>query len=347
MDFKDKIIDWYRICHRELPWRNTTDPYKIWLSEIILQQTRVKQGLPYYLKFSEAFPTIIDFANASEDYVLKLWEGLGYYSRARNMHKTANHIVDKLGAEFPKSYADLIKLKGIGDYTASAISSFSANEVHAVVDGNVFRVLSRIYGISTPIDSSLGKKEFKNLASELICSNNPGLFNQSIMEFGAIQCTPKNPKCESCPFEDSCIAFAKNQTDELPIKKNAIKQRTRYFEYLILINENQTIIKKRTEKDIWQNLFDFPLIENPSPKSEEQIIEQLNQIITTSFKVASVTAPIKHILSHQKLWVRFWKLMVTDLVIFKNNDLIVSFKDLDEYAFPKVVDNYLSIHELE
>ena len=347
MDFKDKIMGWYVVHHRKLPWRDTTDPYKIWLSEIILQQTRVQQGLPYYLKFTEAFPTITDFANASEDYILKLWEGLGYYSRARNMHKTANHIVEKLGSEFPKSYADLIQLKGIGDYTASAISSFSANEIHAVVDGNVFRVLSRIYGISTPIDSSLGKKEFKNLASELICSNNPGLFNQSIMEFGAIQCTPKNPKCESCLFQDSCLAFAENKTDELPKKKNTIKQRTRYFDYIIWVHKNQTTIKKRTEKDIWQNLFDFPLIEHSVQKNEQQIIDQLNQSTPTSFTVISITAPIKHILSHQKLWVRFWRLKVTDLDFFKNNDLIVSFDELDKYAFPKVVDNYLSTHEFE
>jgi len=309
MDFKDKIMGWYGVHHRKLPWRDTTDPYKIWLSEIILQQTRVQQGLPYYLKFTEAFPTITDFANASEDYILKLWEGLGYYSRARNMHKTANHI--------------------------------------AVVDGNVFRVLSRIYGISTPIDSSLGKKEFKNLASELICSNNPGLFNQSIMEFGAIQCTPKNPKCESCPFQDSCLAFAENKTDELPKKKNTIKQRTRYFDYIIWVHKNQTTIKKRTEKDIWQNLFDFPLIEHSVQKNEQQIIDQLNQSTPTSFTVISITAPIKHILSHQKLWVRFWRLKVTDLDFFKNNDLIVSFDELDKYAFPKVVDNYLSTHEFE
>lgn len=342
MEFKDKIIAWYELHHRELPWRNTIDPYKIWLSEIILQQTRINQGLPYYLKFTKAYPSVVDFANATEDSILKLWEGLGYYSRARNMHKTANFVKEKLGGEFPNSYSELIQLKGIGDYTASAIASFSANEVQAVVDGNVFRVLSRIFGIQTPIDSSAAKKEFKQLATELICSENPGLFNQSIMEFGATQCTPKNPKCKNCPFETMCIAHGQNQIDKFPVKNKKIKQRTRYFEYLILINETQTIIKKRTEKDIWQNLFDFPLLEFTIPKSEDEIIEELHLILGNSFNVASVTDPIKHLLSHQKLWVRFWKLEVANLSIQNDSNIIISLSEFGVYAFPKVVDNYLS-----
>ena len=225
MNFSNSLLLWYLQNKRDLPWRNTTNPYPIWLSEIMLQQTRVAQGLPYFLAFTEAFPTILDLAKADEEQVLKLWQGLGYYSRARNMHKTAQIIAFELGGNFPNNYNDLIKLKGIGEYTAAAIASFAFNEVVPAVDGNVFRVLSRYFNIDTDIASSGAKKEFTALAKELIPNDNPALFNQAIMEFGALQCVPKNPNCESCIFNSSCAALQKKKVAELPVKSKKVKDR--------------------------------------------------------------------------------------------------------------------------
>ncbi|MBL4704506.1 MAG: A/G-specific adenine glycosylase, partial [Flavobacteriales bacterium] len=260
-NFNSKIISWYTVHKRDLPWRKTKNPYKIWLSEIILQQTRIDQGTSYYLKFEAHYPTINDLANASEDEVLKDWQGLGYYSRARNLHGTAKHIVNELGGEFPNTYQEILKLKGVGDYTASAIASFCFGESEAVVDGNVYRVLSRYFGIETPIDSGKGKKEFKQLANQLICTENPSTFNQGIMEFGALQCKPKSPDCSQCPFQSSCVAYAKDKVGLLPIKEKKLKQRNRFFDYFLFLDNQQTILQQRTQKDIWQQLYEFPMIE--------------------------------------------------------------------------------------
>ncbi len=311
MDFKDKLIDWYSINKRDLPWRNTINPYYIWLSEIILQQTQVKQGLPYYEAFVSRFPTIFDLAKASENDVLKLWQGLGYYSRARNLHYTAKHIVNNLNGVFPNTYDELLKLKGVGDYTASAIASIAFNEVTAVVDGNVYRVLSRYFGIETPINSTQGIKAFKTLASDLIDEQQPATFNQAIMEFGARQCKPKNPDCNSCTFQTSCYAYAHNAIANLPVKLKKTKVTKRYFNFLVCIDHNQnTLFEQRTAKGIWQNLYQFPLIES---KKSLSISEFDTLCVNDSFlndleyKYTLYNEDdIVHKLSHQHLYTKFW-----------------------------------------
>ncbi|HEY4629161.1 MAG TPA: A/G-specific adenine glycosylase, partial [Flavobacterium sp.] len=255
MNFSNVLIKWYLQNKRDLPWRNTTNPYPIWLSEIMLQQTRVAQGMPYFLSFTTAFPTVFDLAAANEEEVLKLWQGLGYYSRARNLHKTAQYIASDLAGIFPDNYSDLLKLKGVGEYTAAAIASFSYNEAVPVVDGNVFRVLSRYFDIETDIAQASAKKEFAALAFELMPKDNPATFNQAIMEFGALQCVPKSPNCGICVFNESCAALQKKKIDQLPIKSKKVKVRNRYFNYLVVADENDnTIIQKRTDKGIWHNL---------------------------------------------------------------------------------------------
>ena len=262
MKFSKALVSWYLQNKRDLPWRETTNPYCIWLSEIILQQTRVDQGLAYYLKFVKNFPTVFDLARADEEEILKLWQGLGYYSRARNLHTSAKYIIDELEGVFPTNYKSLLKLKGVGDYTASAIASICFDEPTAVVDGNVYRVLARYFGIATPINSTSGIKEFKKLAQELIDVKNPANHNQAIMEFGARMCKPQNPDCTICPLNDSCIALQKKEVKNLPIKDKKVKVRKRYFNYLVVItSDKKTILRKREGKGIWQNLYEFPLIE--------------------------------------------------------------------------------------
>ena len=340
MEFSDKLIDWYQGNKRDLPWRHTNDPYKVWLSEVILQQTRVAQGLSYYLKFERVFPTVFDLAAAPEELILKNWQGLGYYSRARNMHSTAKQIVDDFDGKFPSSYDELILLKGIGDYTASAIASFCFGKKHAVVDGNVFRVLSRVFGIDTPIDSTIGKKNFKMLAEELICSDRPAIFNQAIMEFGALQCTPKSPDCTSCPLNNTCVAYSLNQVNDLPKKSKKVKKRNRYFEYLVILTSDNTIIQQRKEKDIWAKLFEFPLIEYSEAPDPELVLADIGQFLKMDFSVVQKSIPIKHLLSHQNLFVRFWQLELEDPPC--NDGFIkVEMHELEQFAFPKVVDNYL------
>ncbi|MGB2273007.1 MAG: A/G-specific adenine glycosylase, partial [Flavicella sp.] len=274
MIFSKTLESWYLSNKRDLPWRNSSDPYRIWLSEIILQQTRVTQGLSYYEKFVVAFPTVFDLANAKEEQVLKLWQGLGYYSRARNLHFSAKYIVEELNGVFPKNYSSLLRLKGVGDYTASAIASICFNEKTAVVDGNVYRVLSRYFGISTPINSTKGVKEFKSLAQELLITDNPGQYNQALMEFGALQCVPQNPNCLICPLEQSCDAFAKGIIDTLPVKEKKLKVKKRYFNFIVFqLPKGQTVIEKRIGKGIWENLFQFPLVETNKTVGLETLVE--------------------------------------------------------------------------
>ena len=275
MGFSNKLIAWYKQNKRDLPWRKTTDPYQIWLSEIILQQTRVDQGLNYYHKFIKKYPNIHSLAQASEKDVLNLWQGLGYYSRARNLHFTAKYISNELNGQFPSKHKEILKLKGVGEYTAAAISSFSYKEVYPVIDGNVYRVLSRIFGVENPIDSTEGKKVFKKLAAELINTKNPDTYNQAIMEFGALQCTPKKPKCEDCPFLLECFAYKNELIAELPKKENKIKQRNRYFNYLVIINDDAFYLNERKEKDIWQGLFDFPVFETSEPLNSFPLLPRL------------------------------------------------------------------------
>ena len=302
--FSDKIVKWYLINKRPLPWRETTDPYKIWLSEVILQQTRVNQGLPYYQQFIQAYPTILDLAKAPEQQVLRSWQGLGYYTRARNLHKCAKRVISMHSGIFPQSYEELLKLPGIGQYTAAAIASFSFHEPVAVLDGNVFRVLSRIFGIDTAINSPEGKKQFTLLANELLSKRVPALHNQAIMEFGALHCTPQNPKCPDCPFKNTCFAFNKEIVHLFPVKTAGKKTRKRYFFYLVVEKNKTILMKKRLEKDIWHGLFDFVLIEKTKPAKPENVLEENKKLFRT-IKVVSISKLYKHILTHQTIHCRF------------------------------------------
>lgn len=339
MGFSGKIISWYHQNKRDLPWRNSTDPYLIWLSEIILQQTRVDQGLSYFNKFIEKYPNVTSLAEAPEQEILKLWQGLGYYSRARNLHFTAKFISSELNGVFPQEHDDILNLKGVGEYTAAAISSFSYNHSYPVIDGNVYRVLSRIFGIKDPIDSGKGKKVFKELANELIDSNNPAIYNQSIMELGALQCTPKKPNCEDCPFLLECYAYKNKLITELPIKEKKIKQRDRYFNYLVIIDNDKIYLRERTAKDIWIGLYDFPLIETKAPID---IFEEINETFSEAeLTFISKSVEPKHILSHQKIYATFWLVSVANSKKISANYTEIPLKEINNYPVPKLIENYL------
>lgn len=341
MDFTKKLTIWYSANKRNLPWRNTQNPYYIWLSEIILQQTQVKQGLPYYEAFVKTFPSIFDLANASEESVLKLWQGLGYYSRARNLHATAKFIASELNGVFPNTYKDLINLKGVGDYTASAIASIAFNEVAAVVDGNVYRVLSRYYGIETPINSTAGIKEFKGLATSIIDREQPAEFNQAIMEFGATQCKPKNPYCIVCPVNDTCVAFMNGIIDQLPVKLKKTKVTTKYFNYLVCVDKHKnTLLEKRTGKGIWQNLYQFPLVESDkSLSSEEFHLLDLQDSVLQHQKFDYALFNVKdkvHKLSHQHLHTKFWIIELDELP-----EGSISIQNLKTYPTPVLISDFI------
>ena len=341
MIFSKALIQWYLQNKRDLPWRNTTNPYPIWLSEIMLQQTRVAQGMPYFLSFTTAFPTVFDLAEASEEQVLKLWQGLGYYSRARNLHKTAQYVATELSGVFPETYIDLLKLKGVGEYTAAAIASFSYNEAVPVVDGNVFRVLSRYFDVETDIAQASAKKEFAALAFEVMPKDNPAIFNQAIMEFGALQCVPKSPDCSICIFNESCAALQKNKVDQLPVKSKKLKVRNRYFNYLVLEDETgNTIVQKRTDKGIWHNLYEFPLIETEKEEDFDAITVHLQTNFRDHYQVKSLLEynekSILHKLSHQHLHIKFWKLAVKGIVAGG-----IDLKTLRTFPFPIVIHNFI------
>ena len=337
MIFEEEITRWYKLNKRDLPWRKTRNPYLIWLSEIILQQTRVNQGLSYYEKFSEKYPTVQDLANEKEDEVLKLWQGLGYYSRARNMHFTAKYIVENLNGKFPSSYDEILKLKGVGEYTAAAVASFSFDEKKAVLDGNVFRLLSRYFGIHLPIDSSAGKKEFKSLANDLILEKEPGTYNQAIMEFGALVCTPKVPGCKSCRLSINCEALSKNEVDILPLKSKKINKRDRFFNFLVITDGESAYLQQRLEKDIWIRLFQFPLLET---EQEISSIEN-NSLIDSKHYLVNVSDH-KHLLSHQTIYAKFW-LFKSETALPKSSKFkIISISEIHNYAVPKLIENYLN-----
>ena len=341
MNFTNLLIEWYLQKKRDLPWRNTTNPYPIWLSEIILQLTRVAQGISYFYAFLESFPTVKELAIADEQQVLKLWQGLGYYSRARNLHQTAQYIANELDGVFPNSYAGLIQLKGIGEYTAAAIASFAYNEPVPVVDGNVFRVVSRYFGIESDISAGKTKKEFTALAAELLSKEQPALFNQAIMEFGAMHCTPKNPDCENCIFNSSCVALQKGLVGQLPFKSKKIKIRKRYFNYIVLQDKKgNTKIQQRTDKGIWHNLYEFPLFETTQEEGFETIAPLIKNDTDFGDSVVSIQEanPISliHKLSHQHLYIKFWKVTV-------NNTLTdgVNPEQLRTFPFPIVIHNFI------
>ncbi|CAM3453003.1 A/G-specific adenine glycosylase [Zobellia roscoffensis] len=340
MTFSERILVWYKVNKRTLPWRSTRDPYKIWLSEIMLQQTRVVQGTPYYLKFIHNYPKVHDLASASEEEVLKLWQGLGYYSRARNLHATAKMVVGEYGGKFPDTYKELLLLKGVGDYTASAISSICFDRPEAVVDGNVYRVLSRYFGVDLPINSTEGVKYFKKLAKEVMNVQNIRDYNQGIMEFGAIQCSPKSPDCNICPLNESCVALQTNKVAELPVKLKKTKVRNRYFNYVVFISERgETILEQRKGKGIWQNLWQFPLVESDSELSKPALERELSTLYCNT-EVVSVdkfnTDAIVHKLSHQHLYTTFW-------IVHTKGGLkeSISFEDVENYPVPVLIAEFL------
>ena len=309
--FSEVLRNWYYRNKRDLPWRNTKDPYKIWLSEVILQQTRVVQGLPYYNKFVEKYPTVIHLADADQKDVLRLWQGLGYYSRARNMHQTAKIVKDEWQGKFPDTYAGLVKLKGIGPYTAAAIASFAFDEKVAVVDGNVYRVLARIFDIETDIASHEAKKIFSELANELISAEEPGTHNQAVMEFGATYCTPVNPGCMYCIFNDGCQANLQGKQAVLPVKLKKVKVRNRYFDYYVIEQAGKLLMAKRGPKDIWEGLYDFYLVESPGNLMEIETSD--NDFLLALLPLATIRSTsevYRHILTHQRIEVRFWHLVV-------------------------------------
>lgn len=341
MNLTKSLIAWYLQNKRDLPWRHTVDPYPIWLSEIMLQQTRVAQGMPYFFAFTTAFPTVFDLANASEEQVLKLWQGLGYYSRARNLHKTAQIVAFELGGSFPKSYAELMKLKGIGEYTAAAIASFSYNETVPVVDGNVFRVLSRFFDVETDVANASAKKEFSALAYELMPKDNPAIFNQAMMEFGALQCVPKNPDCEICPLNSGCLALQLKKVNQLPVKSKKTKAKNRFFNYIIVSDENEnTIIQKRSDKGIWHNLYEFPLVETDSEVDFDFISEKLQSDFFAENNIISISElnPKSqiHKLTHQHLYIKFWKVTISGKI--KNG---INYTELLTFPFPIVLFNFI------
>ena len=343
--FQSSILGWYYRHKRDLPWRKSNDPYIIWLSEIILQQTRVSQGLPYFEKFVANYPRVEDLAKANEDQVLKDWEGLGYYSRARNLHATAKHVSENLEGNFPRKYNELLKLKGIGSYTAAAISSFVAGEPRAVLDGNVFRVLSRYFAISTPINTTAGKKEFEALANEMLDVNSPADYNQAIMEFGAVQCTPKSPDCDRCVLSESCVSYAKKAVADFPIKEKKNYDRHRFLTFLLINTKSEVAIQQRIGNDIWRQLFQFPVIEGNALLSPIQVVESIEG---DDLNIVEKVDLKPHKLSHQTIHCR---IVVIDspvrvkLTIAKDVQWVAKDK-LVEYAFPKPLRAYLDRKQL-
>jgi A/G-specific adenine glycosylase len=343
MNFTNSLIQWYLREKRDLPWRKTSSPYQIWLSEIMLQQTRVAQGLPYFLKFMEAFPTVFDLAAADEEKVLKLWQGLGYYSRARNLHATAKHIAFNLHGKFPDNYKELLLLKGVGEYTAAAIASIAYGEAVPVVDGNVFRVLSRYFDVETDISSSGAKKEFFELAASLLPKAKASEFNQAMMEFGALQCVPKSPDCGNCIFNGSCLALKNKKVDLLPIKLKKTKVVNRFFNYLIIKDSNgNSVIQKRTAKGIWHNLYEFPLLETLYEVDYNEAV-----VLIENFQFGFSPKNIKplhhdkiiHKLSHQHLHIRFWEVETEEKV-----DTALSVSDIKKHPVPIVIHNFMEEH---
>ena len=341
--FHKILTVWYQENKRDLPWRANKNPYLVWISEIILQQTRVDQGTNYFLRFAEHFPDVKSLASAPENDVLKLWQGLGYYSRARNLHQAARQVMNDFNGSFPDTYTNILKLKGVGTYTASAVASIAFGLPYAAIDGNVYRVLSRIFGISTPVDSTQGKHEFSELANQLLDQKNPGLFNEAIMEFGALQCTPRNPDCNSCPFRDTCLAFAQNQIANLPVKIKKIKVKHRYFNYLFIRHKEYFYLEQRKEKDIWHNLYQFPLIESQKLLTLQELLT--NEMVKSMFKgieiaVDAVNSEIIHILTHQKLHVRF-----IEIVIPSHHTTFGWIKthpdEVANFPVPKLIENFL------
>lgn len=333
-EFTKKLLEWYHPADRPLPWKHQKDPYRIWLSEIILQQTRVEQGLPYYERFIDTYPTVESLASADLDSIYKLWEGLGYYSRARNLHHAAIQVVEVFGGQFPKTYKELLLLKGVGNYTAAAIASFAFGLPHAVVDGNVFRVLSRVFGMDTPTDSSSGKKAFESLANSLISKNQPAIYNQAIMDFGATVCKPRGPLCEDCIFRHNCEALHAERIDELPVKAKKLIKKRRYFTFLLIKEDQKLWIHKREQGDIWANLYSYPVLETMHGFDEKNIKQQLN--VESQFRLRVISTQ-KQVLTHQIIEAQFLLLDKKEIQFNLQSHLLVELHELEAYGFPKIL----------
>jgi A/G-specific adenine glycosylase len=343
-----RLLNWYKVHKRQLPWRETTDAYSIWISEVILQQTRVAQGEDYFLRFMHRFPNVQLLAEAEEEEVLKLWQGLGYYSRARNMHAAAKQIMRQFGGIFPNRYSDILSLKGVGAYTAAAISSIAFNEPHAVVDGNVYRVIARLFAIESPIHTSGGKKAIAAIAQSLIAAESPGSYNQALMDFGSIICTPAQPKCGDCMLQDYCAAYAENRVAYFPVNNRRVSIKKRYFNYFHIVQGNSTFLQKRERSDIWKNMFEFPLIETLSAMD----FMQLEQ--TTAFRqlfpgIEALTIDhmlaLKHQLTHQVIHANFYRVIIPGKYPFTTplNAIKIEKEQLSDYPVSRLTDKYMEI----
>ncbi len=342
--FSKALMPWYTEHQRPLPWRRTRDPYHIWLSEVILQQTRVEQGRPYWQRFVDTYPTVEALAAASEDAVLKLWQGLGYYSRARNLRAAAQQVVQDHGGRFPKDHQLLLQLKGVGDYTAAAIGSIAFGSAEPVVDGNVYRVLARVFGIDTPIDSTQGRKEFRALAARLLDVSRPGEHNQAVMELGATVCTPLSPRCGECPLARKCIARAADRIAQLPVKASRTTVRTRYFNYLHIGSGTTLYLHKRLGRDVWQGLWELPLMESNAPLNRTALVRRCNKHLGGRWEVLNSKGPVKHVLSHQLIMATFWHVRPPSDFMPPAEWQAVKDPERSGHAVPRVVERYLLEH---
>lgn len=336
------LRNWYLENKRDLPWRHDPSPYTTWLSEIILQQTRVAQGLDYYRRFIDRFPTVEHLAAADEDQVLKLWQGLGYYSRARNLHAAAKHVVDAFNGRFPDNYEALLALKGVGPYTAAAIASIAFGLPHAVVDGNVIRVISRLHGIDAPVDHGPTVQEIQRLADAFLDHNHPGDHNQAMMELGATLCTPRTPSCPECPLHTACAAFKNGTTEQIPIKSKKVRRRTRYFHYLVLVDNGEIALQQRDTNDIWAGLYEFPLIETEGADMlSEDTLKAAYKV--DPMQVHRINAAPKHVLSHQDIFAHFYHASAP--LVKTAGYRIVSLQELHTFALPRLIDRYLENYD--
>jgi A/G-specific adenine glycosylase len=346
VEFTKQLLAWFANNHRPMPWKGERNPYLVWLSEIILQQTRVEQGMPYFERFASAYPTVTDLANAPQDEVMKLWEGLGYYSRARNLHTTAQYIATELNGVFPSTYQDLLTLKGVGTYTAAAVASFAYDLPHAVLDGNVYRVLSRYFAMADPIDLPPSKSTFTQLANELLDKNRPADYNQAIMDFGATQCMPANPACKKCPLSNGCLAFKNGTVNQYPVKNKKIPKKIRYMHYLVVNNpKSETIlIRKRTEKDIWQDLYELPLLETTDGNADWSLwLDKYPELQTQEVNQKGVSTTIRHLLTHREILCNFREIVISSpKTPFFEDFLPLTRKNLYKFAFPKLILRYLT-----
>ena len=340
-NFSNAIENWYKEYKRELPWRDSADPYVIWISEIILQQTRVVQGYDYFVRFMKRFPDVATLAEADEDEVMKYWQGLGYYSRARNLHAAAK----SMNGVFPKTYPEVRALKGVGEYTAAAICSFAYNMPYAVVDGNVYRVLARLFDIDVPIDSTRGKKLFAKLASELLDKKHPDVYNQAIMELGALQCVPRSPRCELCPLSDKCLSLISGRIEKLPVKQGKTVVKPRFFNYLCISYQGDTWIRQRKGKDIWENLYEFVLIETDKECSFEELqhTEEYCRIFNGLGKVKVTALPLqkRHVLSHRIINAYFYSIEIESVPEGLSGYIRVPYTELENYAVSRLTHIYL------